>query len=54
MDQSKQNQKAPAQGKPELNLTHNKPYKDWKQERQHLRDKWVEQGRQIQPPSPAE
>tara|TARA_A100001037_G_scaffold269393_1_gene263514 strand:+ start:445 stop:621 length:177 start_codon:yes stop_codon:yes gene_type:complete len=52
MDKSTKNRDAPTPDKPDPDLTHNKPYKDWKQERQHLRDKWGEQGRQILPPSP--
>jgi hypothetical protein len=36
--------------KPKLNLTRNKPYSDWKEERLHLRKKWGNQGSKIEPP----
>ena len=32
-----------------VNLDRNKPHKNWKDERLHLRDKWGEQGRKILP-----
>ena len=32
-----------------VNLDRNKPYKNWKDERLHLREKWGEQGRKILP-----
>jgi hypothetical protein len=31
------------------NLARNKPYHNWKDERQHLREKWGKQGRKILP-----
>lgn len=37
--------------KPDLNLTRNKPYADWKEERLQLREKWGNQGRQVRPPA---
>jgi hypothetical protein len=46
-------QRKPAHKKPEINLTRNKPYEDWKDERLYLRTKWGEQGRPIPPPTPA-
>lgn len=36
--------------KPQLNLTRNKPYANWKEERLHLRNKWGNQGSKIEPP----
>jgi hypothetical protein len=36
--------------KPKLNLTRNKPYADWKEERLHLRNKWGNQGSKVEPP----
>ena len=38
--------------KPDINLTRNKPYTDWKEERLQLREKWGNQGSQIEPPKP--
>jgi len=38
--------------KPELNLTRNKPFANWKEERLHLRNKWGNQGSQVNPPQP--
>jgi hypothetical protein len=32
-----------------VNLDRNKPHKNWKDERLHLREKWGEQGRKILP-----
>jgi hypothetical protein len=40
------------ESKPEktiVNLARNKPDNNWKDERQHLREKWGEQGRKILP-----
>lgn len=36
--------------KPQLDLTRNKPYADWKEERLHLRNKWGNQGSKVEPP----
>ena len=32
-----------------VNLDRNKPHKNWKDERLHLREKWGKQGRKILP-----
>ena len=54
MDKLVENQDGLKKDKPDIILTHNKPYKDWKEERQHLRSKWGDQGRQIEPPASSE
>ena len=54
MDKLVENQDGLKKDKPDIILTHNKPYKDWKEERKHLKNKWGYQGRQIQPPASSE
>ena len=47
--QKKSDNESPT-AKAEMNLTRTKPYKDWKDERLQLREKWGKQGRRIRSP----
>ena len=47
--QKKSDKESPT-SKADMNLTRTKPYKDWKDERLQLREKWGKQGHRIRPP----